>query len=102
MQGEKIGSLREYRHWLRKQVRVWHTRRVFNVFPKAQKKKEQGRRGTSLIHKSGEGTEREQNLTGITANIPSESFTWRRGSPIIHAATCIAAAWRKRLSVRAS
>ena len=100
MQGEKIGSLREYRHWLRKQVRVWHTRRVFNVFPKAQKK----RAGSTghVIDKSGEGTEREQILTGITANIPSESFTWRRGSPIIHAATCIAAAWRKRLSVRAS
>ena len=73
-----------------------------SVYSPKRKKKEQGRRGTSLIHKSGEGTEREQILTGITANIPSESFTWRRGSPIIHAATCIAAAWRKRLSVRAS
>ena len=102
MQGEKIGSLREYRHWLRKQVRVWHTRRVFNVLPKVQKKQELGRWGTSLIHKSGEGTEREQILTGITANIPSESFTWRRGRPIIYAAACISAAWRKRLSVRAS
>ena len=79
-----------------------HPSSVQCIAQSAKKKQELGRWSTSLIHKSGEGTEREQILTGITANIPSESFTWRRGRPIIYAAACISAAWRKRLSVRAS